>query len=448
MLLLLLAQLANGDFAEWKDDRPASWDIVVGATNGTGPESAIRKCSDGGVALSGDASTHRWRCLTQRTEVTPGAFLRLSFEGRATGVVRDDGQFDNCWISLGFRGKQQLVRQHRDIRTAAWTPGTILTRVPEGVKNALIEIFLSKTGTLEIRKLKLDSPAPAESYDLLVDELRHRYSYLAHKKLDLDALAAKHKGDLPALLAELKDPHVWIKAPNRDLVAPWAPKAEPNVDFTAVAKALKEPQQIGKVAFAGRTTDGFGYVAIGTLQLTDALFDRIEKAVDGFFDTPGIILDLRANSGGDERRALAIASKFADKERIYANHSVRSGPQPEDLSDPVERLLRPATKTFTKPVICLVGPVTMSSAEGFAKMMKCLPHVKLVGLTTRGASGNPQPVDLPDGSTVWFSTWVDMLPDGTVTEGRGLAPDIEVKHEAGGDKAFERAVEELRKRVK
>jgi hypothetical protein len=448
VLLLLLAQLANGDFADWKEGKPASWEITVGATHGDGPESAIENGPDGGVALSGDGSTRRWLVLSQQIATEPGAFLRLRWESRATGLRREGRQFDNCWVAIAFLGEKQLEVRTRRVLSPAWSPDTLLARAPPGTTRATVRIFLSKTGRLELRNLKLDSPAPAESYDLLVDELRRRYSYLAHKKIDLDALATKHKGDLSALLAELKDRHVWIKAPNRDLAAPFSPKAEPNFDFAVVATSLKEPQQIGKVALAGRTADGFGYLAIATLQLSDAQFQRIEKALDGMLDAPGFILDLRANAGGDEGRALAIAARFADRERVYAKHSVRCGPKPGDLSEPDERRLSAASKTFTKPVVCLVGPVTMSSGEGFAKMMKCLPHVKLIGLTTRGASGNPQPVDLPDGTTVWFSTWVDMLPDGTVTEDRGLAPDIEVRHEAGSDKAFDRAVEELRKRAK
>jgi C-terminal processing protease CtpA/Prc len=250
------------------------------------------------------------------------------------------------------------------------------------------------------------------------------------------------------MLAELRDLHVWVRAPKEVPAATWTSRAERNFDITAVANRLKEPRQIGKAALVGRTEEGFAYAAIGTLQLDDATAKEIGAAVDGLLDAKGFILDLRGNSGGDERRALAIASKFADRRRVYAKHAIRCGPKPEDLTEPFERVLEPSTKTpFTKPVAVLIGPVCMSSAEGFAKMVKALPHAVLVGLPTRGASGNPRVLDLPNGVTVAYSTWMDMLPDGTVVEGRGIAPDVEVKHEGAGDPAFERAVEELRRRV-
>jgi hypothetical protein len=58
-------------------------------------------------------------------------------------------------------------------------------------------------------------------------------------------------------------------------------------------------------------------------------------------------------------------------------------------------------------------------------MMAALPHVTTVGLPTRGSSGNPGPVDVGDsGLIVYFSRWVDLLPDGTPFEGKGVPPKV------------------------
>ena len=77
-------------------------------------------------------------------------------------------------------------------------------------------------------------------------------------------------------------------------------------------------------------------------------------------------------------------------------------------------------------------------------MMKALPHVTLIGQPTRGASGNPASVDLPNGISVSYSRWVDMLPDGTPIEGKGVSPDITVEHESPGDPTFDAAVKSPR----
>ena len=94
----------------------------------------------------------------------------------------------------------------------------------------------------------------------------------------------------------------------------------------------------------------------------------------------------------------------------------------------------------------------MSSGEALVTMMRTLSHVTLVGMTTRGASGNPKPVELPGlNARVYFSTWVDMLPDGEIFEGRGISPDIEVNEPidayTAGDPTWERGLAVLRKRI-
>ena len=104
-------------------------------------------------------------------------------------------------------------------------------------------------------------------------------------------------------------------------------------------------------------------------------------------------------------------------------------------------------------MVCLIGPGAVSSGEGFVKMMKCLPQVTTVGLPTRGASGNPKPFELPDaGVTIWFSRWVDLLPNGETFEGRGISPEVKVDEPAEayaqGDPTLDKGLEILRERIK
>jgi len=85
-------------------------------------------------------------------------------------------------------------------------------------------------------------------------------------------------------------------------------------------------------------------------------------------------------------------------------------------------------------------------------MMKCLPQVTTAGLPTRGSSGNPKPFTLPGVPvTVVYSRWVDMLPDGTPIEGRGVSPEILVdlpKEEyKNADPTWQRALKVLRAKI-
>ena len=69
----------------------------------------------------------------------------------------------------------------------------------------------------------------------------------------------------------------------------------------------------------------------------------------------------------------------------------------------------------------------MSSCEEFLLMMKQALLCTLVGERSYGSSGNPKPHELGLGVTVSLPSWKAMLPDGTVFEGVGIAPDVEVK---------------------
>jgi C-terminal processing protease CtpA/Prc len=86
-------------------------------------------------------------------------------------------------------------------------------------------------------------------------------------------------------------------------------------------------------------------------------------------------------------------------------------------------------------------------------MMSALPHVTTIGLPTRGSSGNPRAADVGEsGLVVYFSQWVDLLPDGTPIEGKGVPPRIRVEKPVeaynDADPTLRKALEILRERQK
>lgn len=251
------------------------------------------------------------------------------------------------------------------------------------------------------------------------------------------------------MLAELEDLHVWIETPDEKRVQPYSSRYRANFNRQAVLQQLESHEQFGRVGLTGRTKDGFAVAAIrGLPPGEDAVYEQLTDAMMGMRDAPGFIVDLRSNGGGAEPRAAQIASLFADKRYLYARSKVRSGPEAGDFRESPPRHIGSATsEPYTRPVVCLIGPGCVSSAEGFALMMKAMDHVTLVGKPTRGASGNPRAVTLSNGVRVWFSRWVSMEPDGTPIEGRGIQPDVEVEHTDPGDPTFDKAVEILREKT-
>ena len=159
-------------------------------------------------------------------------------------------------------------------------------------------------------------------------------------------------------------------------------------------------------------------------------------------------MDLRRNNGGSEPMAARIASMFADRPRVYAFSKYRAGPSHDEFGEARPRILRPRRgRRYTRPMVCMIGPGCVSSGEGLVQMLRVLPHLTLVGRPTRGASGNPAPVQLPNGVWVWFSRWLDLLPDGTPIEGCGVQPDIAVERRASRDQLFRIALRVLQRQV-
>jgi C-terminal processing protease CtpA/Prc len=191
------------------------------------------------------------------------------------------------------------------------------------------------------------------------------------------------------------------------------------------------------------------------LRQSDAKPDDVKSAVAAvrkLKDAPGFIVDLRAANGGNELFALEIAKVFCASPTVYAKSKYRNHERHDVFGETRDRILPATEQAYTRPVVCLIGPGAISSGEGFVQMMKCLRQVTTVGLPTRGASGNPKPVALSrTGLTVYFSTWVDMLPDGQPIEGVGIPPDTRVEVPASAyataDPTLEKGLEVLRASV-
>ena len=277
------------------------------------------------------------------------------------------------------------------------------------------------------------------------------YSYFEHKKIDWEALTQKYKPQLvdcdadtfvdvaATMLAEIKDTHIWLEH-RRNRISKYVPQFERNYDFDFVEQDLENARSFGALGITGITSDGFGYVRISTLAVEpDTLRKLIADVRDRLFQTKGIILDLRRNSGGSEVCAQSIAALFASEETVYGRSKFRASADHTDFIEFAPRVIEPAENPYTKPVVCLIGSGTVSSAEAFAMMMKAIPTATVIGEPTRGASGYPEPIRLPNGVDVWFSRWCSMLPDGTVIEDVGVPPDETIMH-GERDPTYNRAV--------
>lgn len=281
------------------------------------------------------------------------------------------------------------------------------------------------------------------------NDLKHKYRPRAAQSTNVEQFASV----LQEMLAPLHDLHIWIETAAGEKGTYLSSYAY-NGNSKAIETELEDVTRCGRFAVVAKTKrDGFGYFYL--LRQGEANKTNVKQAIDAIDklrEAPGFVVDLRRANGGSEPLAMAIANRFCAKETVYARSKYRNGQAHDAFTQEYDRTLPASSNPYTKPVVCLIGPGAVSSGEGFAQMMQCLPQVTTVGLPTRGASGNPAPWrSMRAGITVYFSRWVDLLPDGQVLEGVGVKPAIEVKEATEvyekTDPTLDKGLEVLREKI-
>jgi len=181
---------------------------------------------------------------------------------------------------------------------------------------------------------------------------------------------------------------------------------------------------LGKHAAVGSAAKGaIGYAMIsaeeGEAADIDALFAR-------FAGKRGLILDMRLNSGGDDRLGLALAGSLTAQVRPGFSKCARDG----DGFTPVQRTtVQPRPKAFSGPVVVLISPLNWSAGENFAMTIKDFPNVVVVGDRTGGVHSDTLIKYLPNGWRFTLSNEVFTAPDGTTYETVGVPPDLLVPYD-------------------
>ncbi|HPZ55174.1 MAG TPA: S41 family peptidase [Bacillota bacterium] len=286
------------------------------------------------------------------------------------------------------------------------------------------------------------------AYDALRRAVLESYSYRDRLELDWEALFDAHRDSLLSassnrafaiqaakLLSNAKDPHMWLVV-DGNVVATYSRPAHVNVALPTLVKILGPGQivQWSGGVISSRIGD-VGYILIASWvdnPTTDPL-----KAIDALRSLsglPALIIDVRVNSGGNEFLAQQFAGCFADTAVPYAQAAINDPADPKTgwFGKIVTRTLEPNTSgpAYRGKVFVLTGNGVMSSCEGFLLMMRAT-GATLVGDTSAGSSGNPQPYPLGNGVEVYVPSWQDMDMNGVVLEGRGIDPDVFVYTEPG-----------------
>ena len=301
--------------------------------------------------------------------------------------------------------------------------------------------------------------AAIEKLHQLVDR---RYSYRDRLGVDWEARFRAHREELgnartprafanaaAALLGAARDVHIWLVV-GGETVPTCRRDVRRNFDLAGIRKAVPEFAPLDRAVFTGRFPDGTAYLLLGSLERKRVPLEDVFAFLRKVEHARALILDLRANGGGDEQLAQEVAGCFVEKEALYARHRLREPDLPTGFTDPVDCVLAPAgadRPRFRGRVVVLQGQYTMSSAEALVLMMRQVPGCVTIGGTTYGSSGNPKPYELGFGVTVFLPTWKAMDPSGRETEGVGVPPDVAVDADSTafriGDPVIAKALEVL-----
>lgn len=156
------ALLVNGDFSSWTDGRPDGWTLDIGAMNGgRSPTSEVSRLDDPGLSLRGNASTMAWYSVSQEVPLRKGGRYRLEFQARSSNVRQEGPQrYTNCYVGVLISDANGDVIGRPPIKdlsqpSTGWRRHQIPFTMPRNAAKSEVTIFLSNSGTLAVKNLKL-----------------------------------------------------------------------------------------------------------------------------------------------------------------------------------------------------------------------------------------------------------------------------------------------------
>ncbi|MDL2260326.1 S41 family peptidase [Deltaproteobacteria bacterium OttesenSCG-928-K17] len=163
-----------------------------------------------------------------------------------------------------------------------------------------------------------------------------------------------------------------------------------------------------------------GYAYLRIMSFQGETFDECVKAIKGFKDMKGLILDVRNDPGGLLDQSIKVSGLFLGNELVVETRG-RIPEQNERYKSDVN-LLVPADM----PMIVLVNEGSASASEIVAGALQDHKRAVVVGAKSFGKGSVQTILPLPDGSGLKLTTARFYTPTGRSIQADGITPDVEV----------------------
>ena len=172
------------------------------------------------------------------------------------------------------------------------------------------------------------------------------------------------------------------------------------------------------IAFEANRQDGdIGYLRFNCFH--PALREKIRNAVASMADAPGLIIDLRGNSGGSRAVVQELAGHFVRETTLLFSLKTRAGK--------IDVVLDPVDRPYEGPVVVLLDVMSQSASEYFAAALQAAGRVVVIGERSSGAVNPMALMPLPNGAIFIYPYAELETPGGAVIDGHGVEPDIPVE---------------------
>ena len=280
---------------------------------------------------------------------------------------------------------------------------------------------------------------PTGNFDALADIVEQHYCFLDEKDIDWKTIRKDYRElvtpqtnsielfDICSdMLDELKDGHVNLASRfNTSYYRKWWTDYPQNYNLRTIQQYYLDfdYSTVSGINYKMLPNDSIGYIqypsfsnAIGEINL-DYVLAFLYKA-------KGLIIDIRNNGGGALTNVETLVSRFISETTCggYIRH--KTGPGPNDFSEPYKITYDPAPDYrvhYYGPIVVLTNRACFSAANNFVAVMKTLPNVRIVGARTGGGGGLPFSSELPNGWLIRFSACPISDPEDKSTE-QGIDP--------------------------